>query len=323
LSFYGRQIGLGVNSIRAIELVTADGELRRVDSDNDVPLFWALRGGGGGYGVVTAVEIELFPIARVITGAAYWPAANAAELMSVWRRWCREAPWSVTTSVRVMNLPPLPNVPPALAAGPVFCVDGAVLAATEQDVADARGHAEDLLAPLRSVAPPLMDTWQETAPAAVLQAHMDPTDPVAVIGDHMLLWEIGDEGTAEFLRLTGEGSDSPLVLAGLRQLGGAYAAPKPGHGALDHLDGHYSYAASGVPNAPVTEAALREHLRRLRTALAPWDTGRTAPSFVEHVGQPQRHLRPDQVHAADLVRARVDPDGLFRNDVSPNACAVD
>jgi hypothetical protein len=221
-----------------------------------------------------------------------------------------------------MKLPPLPNVPPGLAEGPIFCVDGAVLSATPQDLPEARGHAEDLLAPLRAVAPPIMDTWQETGSAAVLQAHMDPSEPVAVIGDHMLLWEIGDDGAAEFLRLTGEGSDSPLIMAGLRQLGGAYAEPKPGHGALDHLDGHYSYAASGVPNGPVTEMTLRRHLARVRTALSPWDTGRTAPSFVEHIRQPQRHLRPDQVYVVDQIRERVDPDGLFRGDIAPNASAA-
>jgi len=69
ISFYSRKIGLAVNSVRAIELVTADGELRRVDADHDPDLFWSLRGGGGGFGVVTAIEIALFPATSVITGS--------------------------------------------------------------------------------------------------------------------------------------------------------------------------------------------------------------------------------------------------------------
>jgi hypothetical protein len=60
----------------------------------------------------------------------------------------------------------------------------------------------------------------------------------------------------------------------------------------------------------------------VRAALAPWDTGRTAPSFVEDVSQPQRHLDPDQVEAVDRVRLRVDPNGVFRGDITPNASAI-
>lgn len=321
LSFYGRKVGLAVNSVRAIELVTADGELRRVDDDHDPELFWALRGGGGGFGVVTAVEIDMFPATTVVTGAAFWPATHAGRLMSTWQRWTLDAPAEVTTSVRVMNLPPLPQVPPPLAAGPVFCVDGAVVGLTQDDTEAVRQHAADLLGPLRAIAEPLMDTWQEAAPAAVLEAHMDPNDPVPVVGDHMLLKELGDEGVAEFLRVTGEGSGSPLIIAGLRQLGGAYATPNPGKGALDHLDARYSYAGSSAPFEPLTEEVIRDHCAVVRTALSPWDTGRTVPSFVEHFGQPQRHLRPDQVFAADRVRERVDPEGRFRGDIAPNATA--
>src|SRR5580698_5941838 len=72
LSFYGRRFGVAANSLRAVELVAADGRLHRVDADHEAPLFWAVRGGGGGFGVVTAVEIELFNAAGVWTGADCW-----------------------------------------------------------------------------------------------------------------------------------------------------------------------------------------------------------------------------------------------------------
>ncbi|GII88134.1 FAD-linked oxidase [Sphaerisporangium siamense] len=320
LSFYGRHIGLAINSVRAVELVTADGELRRVDAGSDPELFWALRGGGGGFGVVTAVEVALFPAAKVITGATYWPAAHAEGLLSAWRRWTLDAPDEVTTSLRVMNLPPVPGVPPALAAGPVICVDGAVLS-LDGDVTAATRQAEDLLGPLRAVAEPVMDDWRLTEPSAVLRAHMEPDDPIAIAGDHMLLREIGDDGAAAFLRLLGAGSGSPFVVAGLRQLGGAYGRPSPGGGALDHLDAHYAYSGAGVAEDAAVTAAIEEHCAKVRAALSPWDTGRTAPSFVENFAQPQGHLSAAQAERADRVRDRVDPGGLFRGDVSPGATA--
>jgi FAD/FMN-containing dehydrogenase len=321
LSLYGRRVGLAANAVRAVELVTADGRLRRADAREDPQLLWALRGGGGGFGVVTAVEIGLFPAATVITGAAYWPAAHAERLLARWRAWAADAPREVTTSLRIMNLPGSPDLPPELTAGPLLSVDGAVLAAAG-DVAAARRHADDLLGPLRAVAEPVLDTWAPAGPAAVLHAHLDSAEPVPFHGDHMLLDEIGDDGAAEFLRTLGEGSGSPLVVAGLRQLGGAYAEPHPQGGVLDHVRARYAYMGSGAPFGPVTAQDLKAHCAKVRAALRPWDTGRTVPSVVESAEQPQRHLDDDQVRAVDRVRARVDPDGLFRGDVSPNATAL-
>ncbi|MFC0863859.1 FAD-binding oxidoreductase [Sphaerimonospora cavernae] len=322
LSFYGRRTGLAANSVRAVELVTADGEPRRVDESSDPELFWALRGGGGGFGVVTAVEVDLFPAVKVVTGAACWPAAHAPRLLRIWRRWTLEAPAEAATSVRVLNLPRLPEVPPALSAGPILSVDGAVLAETADDVATAERYAEELLGPLRSVAEPVFDTWQTTAPVSVLDTHMDPADPVAVLGDHMLLDEFGDEGVDELLRVIGAGSGSPLIAAGLRQLGGAYAVPHPKGGALDHLSAPYAYSGGGVPGLTGTAEAITRHIGTVRAALAPWDTGRTVPTFVETHTQPQGHLSVEQVAAVDRVRERVDPAGMFRGDIMPSATAL-
>jgi hypothetical protein len=311
-----------VNSVRAIELVTADGEPRRVDAVTDPQLFWALRGGGGGFGVVTAVEVDLFPATDVITGTTIWPAEHAPGLLAAWRRWTVDAPWEVSTSLRVMNVPPLPDVPPELSSGPVLCVDGVVLC-TDGDLDTAARQAQELLGPLRSVAEPLLDTWAPTTPSAVLATHMDPADPVAFLGDHMLLDELDPDGEAAFLRVLGPGSGSPLVTAGLRQLGGACAVPEPAGGALSHFRARYAYSGSGVPGFPgATVESVTAHCARVRAALSPWDTGRTAPTFVESHEQPQCHLDPTQVTVLDGVRARVDPAGLFSGDIAPNASAL-
>jgi hypothetical protein len=109
------------------------------------------------------------------------------------------------------------------------------------------------------------------------------------------------------------------VVAGLRQLGGAFAVPDPDGGVLSHLDARYSYAGSGVPFDPIGPDTLYGHCTKVRDAMAPWDTGRTVPGFVEDVRRPQRHLDADGIAAVDAVRVRVDPDGLFRADIAPNA----
>lgn len=315
VSFYGRRTGLAANTVRAVELVTADGEMVRADATSEPELFWALRGGGGGFGVVTAVEVSLFPVAKVLTGATYWPAADAGALLAAWRTWTKDAPREATTSLRLMNLPPVPGVPPQLAAGPVLCVDGAVLAPTASDIPAAQQYADELLAPLREIAPALLDTWALTGPAGVLDAHMDPADPVPFIGDHLLLRELGDEGAEAFLGAVGADSGSPLAVATLRQLGGAFADADPAGGVLNHVDAAYAYMGSGPPFGPVTVQALEQHCTKVRTALAPWDTGRTVPSLVEGFARPQRHLTDDLAEAVARIRRRYDPRGVFAGDV--------
>ncbi|HEV2780615.1 MAG TPA: FAD-dependent oxidoreductase [Actinophytocola sp.] len=321
ISFYGRSRGLAVNSVRAIELVTADGELRRATALQDPELFWALRGGGGGFGIVTALEVDLFPATKVITGAAFWPATHAPELLNAWRHWTMSASPEVSTSLRLLNLPPLPDVPPVLAGRTMLCIDGVILCTDGDDVTTATRQADDLLGPLRAISEPVMDTWQVTTPGAVLATHMDPSDPVPIQGDHLLLNEIGDDGATELLRLLGEGSHSPLVVAGLRQLGGALSTPDPTGGCLNHIDAHYIYSGAGIPTDPDAAAAITAHTAKVRAALTPWNTGRTAPSFVESHTQPQGHLTAEDIEKIDAVRTRIDPSGLFAADIMPNCTA--
>ncbi|MGN9910209.1 FAD-binding oxidoreductase [Phytohabitans sp. LJ34] len=313
VSVYGRETGLAVNSVTAVELVTADGELRRVDAANDPELFWAVRGGGGGFGVVVAVELRLSPARPVVTGSAYWPARHAEALLDRWTRWANAAPWAVTSAFQVLNLPDVPIVPPELKSGTMIGV-----AATE--VGEATGGLADLLTQLRAVAEPVVDVWMPCTAAEVVRAQLGPDEPLPIVGDHMLLGALDARGQATFLDLTTSGS--PLVTAELRQLGGALAVPHPDGGALDHYAADYSYLGNAIPDSPEAAAVIEKHCAVIRSALAPWDTGRTAPTFVESWRQPQRHLAPSDVDRADHVRARVDPTGIFRGDASPGSTAL-
>ncbi|MGW5053594.1 FAD-binding oxidoreductase [Actinokineospora sp. NPDC004072] len=306
VGIHGRSRGLAANSVLAFELVGADGRTQRVDAGTDRELFDALRGGGGGFGVVTAVELALFPLTALVTGAAYWPLEHADRLVPLWRDWTVDAPREASTSLRVLSGPPV-----AWASGPVVCVAGAVIG--ERAAAD----AEDLLGPLRAVAPPVRDTWRPDGPAAALFAHEHPAGPNRTVGDHLLLDEIGLDGVTEFLRVAGEGSGSPLLAAELRHLGGALAEPDPAGGLLTHVEARFAYLGTGSAVDPATTAAAVEHSAVVRAALSPWDVGSTVPSMVASRTQPQGHLSRSDALRAAAVRARVDPDGLFAGDVLP------
>jgi hypothetical protein len=317
LSFYGRRFGLAVNSLRAVELVAADGQLHRVDTDHDPSLFWAVRGGGGGFGVVTAVEIELFDAAGVWTGADWWPVSEAGPLLDAWAGWTRTAPREVTTSFRIMRLPPLPSVPEPLTHGPVVCLDGVALATTSAEVPDVSVKVDELLGRMRAVAKPLLATWRAATTLDVPQTHMDPPDPLPAVGDHMVLGDLDEDGQQAFLSTADAASQSPLIFSELRQLGGALADAVADGGAVNHLKGAYCYYALAVPADEGQAVAMRRYLARARAALAPWDTGSVVPNFVEDRDNPGRWMDEERAAFVDLVRRGIDPDGLFRRGVWP------
>ncbi len=319
VSFYSRRHGLASNAVRSIELVTSEGRLRRVDQARDPEVLWALRGGGGGFGVVTAVEVGLFAARGAVAGAAFWSGEHADRLLALWLDWARGAPEEIMSSLRVMNFPQVPDVPEELRSGPVVCVDGAITHEGHERAASAM--ANDLLGPLRALAEPITDSWAAVAVPEVTRMHMDPPDPVPIFGDHMLLEDLDTTGARTLLDLVGPGSGSPLVAAGLRQLGGALARSHPQGGVLDHFDAPLLYAGSGAVLGDLTHGELAAHCARVRAGLADRDTGMTAPTFVESREQPQRHLTPTQVGCLDRLRGELDPDGIFSADIMPNATA--
>ncbi|GAA4294076.1 hypothetical protein GCM10023148_56460 [Actinokineospora soli] len=139
------------------------------------------------------------------------------------------------------------------------------------------------------------------------------------MADHLLLDEIGRDGVLEFLRVAGEGSGSPLLMAELRNLGGALAEPDPAGGLLDSVDARFAYVGCGSAVDAGAAAASVEHHAVVRAVLSPWDVGTTVPSMVGSRTQPQGHLDGERVARADAVRAELDPDGLFAGDVAPCA----
>ncbi len=316
LSFYGRRYGLASNSVTSITLVTADGSVTTVDSTADRELFDALRGGGGGFGIVVSVTVSLFPAESVYTGAAFWPVTDAEFLLHAWEEWAESAPPAASTSFRVMNIPPLPGIPPQLTAGPVVCIDGAVL---DEEGRSGEQVAADLLAPLRGRATPLLDTWHAGGPAEVPLTHMDPPEPVPFRADHQMLTALGAEGRKALLSVAGTARASHLTVVELRQLGGAFAVADPRGGVVKSLPGAYASVNLAVLGGPATAEGVDAQLAALREAMGPWDTGLCVPTFVERFDAPQKSFDASVAAQMQAVRDRVDPGGLFSRDVAPAA----
>ena len=183
--------GFACNRVRAIELVTADGEPRTVDADNDPDLFWALRGGGGGYAIVTALHVNLLPIAEIYAGALVFPAELGADAVRAYRDWAAGVSEEVTSVVRFVTPPPIPDVPEPIRGRPLLTIDGACIGS--------QADGEATIAPLRELGEPIMDTFAQMPAAGLCRIHMDPENPVPGIGDGMTIRELPDEAIDAFV----------------------------------------------------------------------------------------------------------------------------
>jgi FAD/FMN-containing dehydrogenase len=302
IGWYARKLGLATNSVTAVEIVTADGSIRRVDARNDHDLFWAVRGGGGNFGLVTALEFTLYPIADAYAGMLVWDRAQADAVVREWARWSASAPDEVTTSLRVMSFPPMPELPEFIRGRQLVIIDGAVLADDPT--------AESLLEPLRTLAPE-MDTFARVPAASLSRLHMDPEGPTPAVSGSVLLDGLPEEAVAAFLAEVGPGSTSTLLAAELRQLGGALGRPHHGAGALPRLDAAYAGFFVAIAATPEMAAQGLADARRLEQALAPWSSGRSFLNFTESRKDTRSAFDQDSFVRLGNVRATVDPEGVF------------
>ena len=303
LGWLARRYGLAASSVLAVELVTADGRRVRADRHNEPDLFWAVRGGGGSFGIVTAVEFTLYPVPEVYAGALFFPFERAGEILNAWREWVEGTPVELTSVGRLMQFPPIPDIPEPL-RGQSFAIVEAAYIGTEED-----GAA--LLQPLRDLGP-AMDTFAMIPVEELRHLHMDPPQPVPSVGDGFNL----DDATAEtlnaLLAVAGPCSGSPLVSVELRQLGGAVAEPSTEHGAVGTIDAGFTLFAVGMGADEEMTRFVEARVAALKAALRPWTADRGNFNFANSPRDGESFFLPDTYRGLQWVKAAYDPTELFR-----------
>jgi len=301
-----RTWGAASDRVRAFDVVTGDGVVRRATAVDEPDLFWGLRGGKGALGVVTAVELDLVPQAEVYGGALYVDGAHAADVLHTWREWCRDLAPEATTSVALLNLPEgVPGVPPPLA--------GRFSVAVRFVWTGDHGRGAELFAPMRAVAEPIIDMVGPMPFARIGTVHADPVDPLPASEYNHLLRDLPAELVDALLEVAGPGTSSPQLMVEIRQLGGALAKEPAVPSAVCHRDAAYCLELVGVLVPPLAEA-LAAHARVVAEAVAPWDTGGVLPNFGAHAGAEGVARCYDEVTLARLTELaeRYDPASLLR-----------
>ena len=303
LGWLARRYGLAANGVVAVELVTADGRRIRADRHTEPDLFWAVRGGGGSFGVVTAIEFALHPVPEVYAGTLFFPFERAAEVLQAWRGWIDGTPDELTSVGRLMQFPPLPQVPEPVRGKSFVIVEAAFIGSEE---AGAR-----LVQPLRELGP-AMDTFA-TIPVEDLRfLHMDPPGPVPGVGDGMTLADLTEETIAALVAVAGPGSGSSLLSVELRQLGGAVAEDSPEHGAVGALDAGFALFAAGMAAEDQMKGAAEAQTAAVKATLAPWAADRDFFNFADRHDDAESLYTPDTYRGLQWVKAAYDPDELFR-----------
>jgi FAD/FMN-containing dehydrogenase len=302
LSWLARKHGIGANQVTAIEVVTASGDFVRADWANEPDLFWALRGGGGAFGIVTAIEFNLFPLEEVYAGILWYPVDRAAEVLKVWRAWTDDLPDEMTSVGRILQFPPIPEIPEPV-RGQSFVVVEAIWSGEPDE-------GERLLEPLRALGP-VMDTVTTIPVEELSKLHMDPEGPAPGTGDGGMLDDVDGHLIDLFVEHV---VGTPILSAELRHLGGAVARRSLQHGAVDVFEAPYIMYAVGIAPTPEAREAVDGAVARLRHMLAPWEGEHTYMNFAETRRKPSSLFSSASYHRLRRIKAIVDPTDLIRSN---------
>ncbi|WP_405799417.1 FAD-binding oxidoreductase [Streptomyces sp. NBC_01506] len=306
LGLLAREFGYAADHVRALDVVTADARLRRVTPDSDPDLFWALLGGGQNFGVVTALETKLAPVARVYGGALLFDGELRDDVVATYLDWLGTVPDTLTSSLAVMVYPDMEGLPPflrgryALSIRVVFTGDAA--------------RGERLVAPLRAIGPTITDSLREMPYTQSDTIHNDPTQPHAYWGDSAMLTELDARTLTELLELTGPGAPTMCVVQ-LNPLGGALAKEPQVPNSVPHRDAAFlirGLSPLAGPDLPPDLPMVRELYGRFFDRLAPVTVGRSLNFVFADGAKTQGLYDAGTARRLAALKARYDPANLFR-----------
>ncbi len=299
-----RKYGMTIDRLRAVELVTADGQFLRASAGENAELFWGLRGGGGNFGVVTAFEVNLHPAGMVIGGAVFYEAAEAESILRAYARYAEAAPDELTTMVNLMAAPPAPFIPPEKQGTPavviMVCYTGD-LAEGERVVAPLRGLGTPIADIIGPMPYPAMFAMTEEASRLGLQ-HSVRSMFLRTLSDDVIHAIV--EETAAIM--------TPMTLVQVRVLGGAMSRVPVDATAFAHRD---KQAMVMITNfAPVAEDGepSRARTEQIWQALRPYADG-VYVNFLSDEGDRRVHdAYPPATYARlAALKKLYDPTNMF------------
>jgi hypothetical protein len=305
MGWLARKYGLSADSVRYFEIVTANGQLRRASATENADLFWGLRGGGGSFGVITGMEVQLYPVTTVYAGNLMYPIDAAREVFAHYREWAADAPDELTSSIVIMNFPPIPAVPEFLRGQSVVIVRGCYVGDVERGA--------ELIQDWRDWKTPMADMFGPLPFSQVAAISNDPVDPVAGLSTTASLRALDDDVIETLIRYGV--AKNGLVVTEIRQAGGAIARVDPQANAYGNRSTSMILQFIGMTPTPAAHHDLAQYIDHIRQDLSPYLTDRVYINFLE--GQEKRErtkdaYSPETYRRLTQLKARYDPENLFR-----------
>jgi FAD/FMN-containing dehydrogenase len=301
-----RRHGLALDNLLAVDLVTADGRELRASAEENPDLFWALRGGGGNFGIVTRFTFRLHPVGPMIYGGVtLFPLARAREVLGFYRDWTPGLPDELTTMVVFLTAPPAPFIPPELRGTPMVALALCYVGPLEKGPA--------AVATLRALAPAVDVVGP--MPYLALQGMFDAGAPKGLLAywKSEYLSALGAEAI-ESLAAHAEQMIPPFTQLHLHQLGGAVARVAPESTALGFREAPFVVNAVAGWTDPAQTAAQIAWSRSVGEALRPFAAGPQYLNFMGDDDSPRIRRAYGEAHYRRLaaVKASFDPTNLFR-----------
>ncbi|WP_427892652.1 FAD-binding oxidoreductase [Kribbella sp. GL6] len=306
-----RTYGFSSDWARGFRVVTATGAVTASTTENE-ELFWALRGGKGGFGIVTAMDFALVELSTLYGGSVFFDAEHIAPVFGTWAEWTKTLPEEANSSVVVLRLPPLEFIPAPLRGKTVLNVRFAY-------VGDA-AEGKRLFQPIRDAGTTLIDGVGEMSAAAIATIHNDPRDPTPSWDRGLMLDELDADFVAAFLDVAGPDQQLPLIAVEVRHLGGATERDVPEGSAVGGRGGACTLTLIGVPDPNLFEKVLPATVDGILDKLAPWVCAETTVNFAGGFALPgsyQASWPADTFARLAAVRSAYDPDGLFPYGPTP------
>jgi hypothetical protein len=310
-----RQYGSGASSIRAAELVTTDGRLLQVNQKSYPDLLWGLRGGGGNFGIVAAIEVALYPVKEIFGGQVVYPITRIKDVLSTYLQWVKTVPDELTSAVRIVHFPPRPALPPMSRGASVVqvmaCYNGEAQA------------GEALLQPMRTVGTPLFDTFAQMPYAQVASIANDPSEapPLFYYTDNKALQDLSLRDAEELLDIAGK-RESGMFMTEIRQLGGILARQPEDVMPFGFRRAAFYLGTLTMAPSPDLLAPGKQSIATMMQGLKPQMTGEVLLSLESNVGLEvtQAAYTPENYRRLVALKDRYDPQNIlrFNHNIAPS-----
>ncbi|WP_251857123.1 FAD-binding oxidoreductase [Herbiconiux sp. L3-i23] len=301
-----RTYGFTADWVRGFSVVTADGRLVRATADEHPDLFWALRGGKGGLGIVVDMDLELIPLTHVYGGGLFFDTDHIEDALRAWVEWVHEVPDTVTSSVALLRFPPIDEVPENLRGRFALHLRFAFVGDSAE--------GERILQPMRAAAPAFLDLIGDMPTTEIGSIHDDPDQAGPAWDRGMQLADIDDDFVTALLSRAGAGKDVPFIAIEIRHIGAGATRSAALDSAVGGGAAPFTLVMIGVPLPELFDTVLPQSSDYIVSGILPWIAEETNINFLGHVASTQQFASAwpaDAFSRLNETRSAWDPDRIF------------